>query len=55
MDLELKAGASPALLRQLGLLGGASFQLELAVDRVNKPVRVRAPKDALPASALGGG
>jgi len=54
LDLELEAGAPPALLRTLGPLGGASFRLELAVDRVNEPVRVRAPKDALPASALGG-
>ena len=54
LDLELEAGAPPALLRTLGPLGGATFELELTVDRVNEPVRVRAPKDALPASALGG-
>ena len=52
LDLDMEADVPARLRERLGAVGGARFRMELEVGAPNRPVRVRAPRDALPAEAL---
>lgn len=55
IDLDFALDVPRELRTALGSLVGSRFRFVLAVDALNRPVRVQAPAHALPASQLPGG